>query len=154
MQAGISHLWLAHPCAAQWSALSLGGAILPECRPTECWGTSSLCDGSRTVHLDQPPIQGQTSEASVYTNLHLYNVGGRHAVLWGLGSCCSCSWGWGNIALEPSCGWCVPAVLSPVLSGHQVWVRGNSEARVSQDIPEPASESPVRNKADRLPLKK
>lgn len=28
----------------------------------------------------QPPIHGQTSEAGVYTDLHLYNVGGRHAV--------------------------------------------------------------------------
>lgn len=28
----------------------------------------------------QPRIHGQTSEAGVYTDLHLYNVGGRPAV--------------------------------------------------------------------------
>lgn len=103
---------------------------------------SSLFDGSRPVLLGQHPIQGQTSEASVYPDLHLYICEGE--------ACCG---GWDllflQLGLGPGQHWspavggvCIPAVLSPVRSGHQVWVRGRSEARISQNIPGPCSRVP------------
>lgn len=97
---------------------------------------SFLCDGSRPVLLGQYPIQGQTSEAPVYPDLHLYICEGEaNSGGWGL-ALPAAGAGAGTAHGSPAvCDTCIPAVLSPVPSGHQVWVMGRSEARVFQSIP-------------------
>lgn len=74
--------------------IQLDGAILPDCRPTECcWGTSSL------LFMGKPLRQ-------VFIQICIY-IMWEGGMLWGLGSCCSCSWSRDKEALKPSCGWCV-----------------------------------------------
>lgn len=100
MQAGVSHLDTYVLLCTQ-----LDGAILPDCRPTECWGTSSLC--LRTRQSVQPSLlfMGKPLR-QVFIQICIY-IMWEGGMLWGLGSCCSCSWGRGKEALKPSGGWCV-----------------------------------------------
>lgn len=93
-------------------------------------------------------LSGPNLEAGVYPDLHLYVRGGG-----GCGDAVSCRCVEVGACRGPAViGGCAPAVLSPGLSGHQVWVRGRSEARGSQEFLAPDPKSPVRSKADRRHL--
>ena len=121
------------------------GALLPGCRPSECCAAPSLNDGSRPVHLGQRlSVQGQTSEAGVYPDLHLY-VWGMSAV--GAGASLP-------LQLEPRSGRSIPTSCHLYCQATRCGsVEGQRQDSLRTAlVPDP--ESPVRNKADRLHLKK
>lgn len=145
-QAGVSHLWAAQPRATQRGTRCWGAGIVPVRRSPECWGIAPCTCEKQHRPLEPasdsgPNLRGRCFYKSACTGC------GKEAGCGGWGLAVLAAGAGATDTLEPSCGRCVPAVLSPVLSGHQVRVRRRSEARVSQDIPGPVSESPGRNKA-------
>lgn len=67
---------------------------------------SALCEESRPVLLGQHPLQGETSEAGVYPDLHLYIREGE-ASCGGWGLAVLAAGAGARAALNPSCGWYV-----------------------------------------------
>lgn len=115
------------PCAA-WCSRPRGGvdSALPlDCGPTERWVPDSLSVCRKQAHI---PFRGQPRERCLSLSAFVCRGGGgcgggvlRLLQLWPARTCRCPAVG----------GACTPAVLSPGLSGHQVRVRGRSEAQGS-----------------------